>query len=165
MTKDKGKPDQVAGALAVIATSTDAEQLKCIMANAKRLGVPAVYNAAFAKRLSLMPDDAPGTVSHDMWKSIFALEQLRSEEAGKTILLSRTRQKLKRVGVMKLLEDFALHKTTTEGFDMLIERSLPELTGEAIVLRHRQHFAESVVLAATARLENVGVDVSKLPVA
>ena len=93
------------------------------------------------------------------------MEQIRSEEAGKTILLSRTRQKLKRVGVMKTLEDFATHPTSTEGFDMLMKRSLPELTGEAIVLRHREHFAENVVSAATARLENVGVDVSKLPVA
>ena len=80
------------------------------------------------------------------------LEQLRREEAGKTLRLSRTRQKLNRVGVMKLLEDFAMHKSSTDGFDILIEHSLPELTGEAIVLRHKQHFSDIVVNAARARL-------------
>jgi tellurite resistance protein len=163
LSKPTVKPEQVAAAMRAVESSTDAEQLKRLMERAQEMGVPEVYKAAFAKRLSLLPGDAPGTVAHDLWKSIYALEQIRSEEAGKTVRLSRTRQKLQRVGVMKLLEDFATHKTSTDGFDMLIERSLPELTGEAIVLRHRQHFSEDVVRAARARLERVGVDISKLP--
>jgi hypothetical protein len=157
------KPEHVAAALRAIETSTDPDQLMRLMENARAMGVSAVYDAALRRRLSLLPADAPGTVAHDLWKSIYALEQLRSEEAGKTILLARTRQKLKRVGVMKLLEDFAMHKSTTEGFDMLIARSLPELTGEAIVLRHKEHFSPEVVEAAAARLRNVGVDVEMLP--
>jgi hypothetical protein len=163
VSKQMVKPEHVAAAMRVIENSTDAEELKRLMDSAQAMGVPSVYDAAFAKRLSVLSDDAPGTVAHDLWKSIHALEQIRSEEAGKTVRLSRTRQKLKRVGVMKLLEDFAMHRSTTEGFDLLIERSLPELTGEAIVLRHKQHFSDVVVNSARARLENVGVDIDKLP--
>jgi hypothetical protein len=157
------RPEHVAAALRVIEKSNDTGELKRLMESAQAMGVPAVYDAAFAKRLSLLPGDAPGTVADDLWKSIYALEQIRSEEKGKTVRLSRTRQKLDRVGVMKLLEDFALHKSTTDGFDMLIERSLPELTGEAIVIRHRQHFSDAVVNAAIARLQKVGVDIDSLP--
>ena len=163
MSRKPVKPEQVAAAMQRIESSTDAEELKRVMENAQAMGVTGVYDAAFAKRLSLLPEEAPGTVAHDLWKSIHALEQLRSDEAGKTVRLSRTRQKLKRVGVMRLLEDFATHKTSTDGFDILIEHSLPELTGEAIVLRHKQHFSDAVVDAARARLEKVGVDIDKLP--
>jgi 4-hydroxy-3-methylbut-2-en-1-yl diphosphate synthase IspG/GcpE len=163
VSKKPVKPEHVTNALRIIQDSNDAEELKRLMDRALEMDVPSIYDAAFAKRLSLLADDAPGTVSHDLWKSIHALEQIRSEEAGKTIRLSRTRQKLKRVGVMKLLEDFAMHKSSTDGFDILIARSLPELTGEAIVLRHQQHFSDEVVTAARARLDNVGVDVDKLP--
>lgn len=163
MSTKTARPEHVAAAMRVIENSTDAEQLKRLMESAQAMGVTAVYDAAFAKRLSLLPDEAPGTVAHDLWKSIYALEQLRSEEAGKTVRLSRTRQKLNRVGVMKLLEDFAMHKSSTDGFDILIEHSLPELTGGAIVLRHKQHFSDIVVNAARARLENVGVNVDELP--
>lgn len=162
MIKGKVKPEHIAAAMRAVATSTDAEQLKRLMERARAMEVSEVYNSAFAKLLSLLPEDAPGTVEHDLWKSIHALEQVRSEEAGKTIRLSRTRQKLKRVGVMKLLEDFATDTASTEGFDMLIERALPELTGEAIVLRHPQHFSEAAVSAARTRLENVGVDTTTL---
>jgi hypothetical protein len=157
------KPEHIDSAMRAIQASKDPEQLKRLMERAQEMGVSEVYNAAFAKRLSLLPDEAPGTVAHDLWKSIHAQEQIRSEEEGRTVRLSRTRQKIQRVGIMKVLEDFATHPTSTQGFDMLIERSLPELTGEAIVLRHRQHFSEDVVRAAGARLERFGVDISKLP--
>jgi hypothetical protein len=146
-----------------VETSTDPEQLKRLMERAREMGVIEVYNAAFAKRLSLLPGEAPGSVAHDCWKSIHALEQIRSEEEGRTVRLSRTRQKIQRVGIMQVLEDFAKHPSSTTGFDMLIERGLPELTGEAIVLRHRQHFSEDTVRAAKARLERFGVDISRLP--
>jgi hypothetical protein len=40
---------------------------------------------------------------------------------------------------------------------MLLERGLPELTGEAIVLRHPQLFRRTAVEAARARLVEAGV--------
>ena len=45
---------------------------------------------------------------------------------------------------------------------MLMERELPELTGEAIVLRHPGRFSNEVQAASQARLERAGVDVSRL---
>lgn len=66
------------------------------------------------------------------------------------------------VGVMQTLTDFALNKSATDGFRMLIDRAMPELTGEAIVLRHRKHFTREVIKAAEERLETVGVDVNAL---
>ena len=39
---------------------------------------------------------------------------------------------------------------------MLIARGYPELTGEAIVLRHKDQFTEDVVAAADRRLQEAG---------
>jgi hypothetical protein len=44
-----------------------------------------------------------------------------------------------------------------ENFDF---RGMPELTGEAIVLRHPEHFEPAVAAAAKQRLIDTGVDVS-----
>lgn len=46
---------------------------------------------------------------------------------------------------------------------MLLERQMPEMTGEAIVLRHPEHFDEAVRVAAESRLVAAKVDVGKLP--
>jgi hypothetical protein len=46
---------------------------------------------------------------------------------------------------------------------MLLERNLPELTGEAIILRHAERFEPFVVEAARNRLVKAGVDIGKLP--
>lgn len=145
-------------ALAAIASTTDPEKLRTLRDNAHRLGVPEVAEAAFRRLVEILPEDAPGSIEHDFWKTIFAFEELLRDERGKTVRLSRTRQKIDRVGVMQTLVDFALSKKPTEGFSMLIERGLPEFTGEALVLKHSLHFDPTVVTAAESRLQSVGVD-------
>ena len=59
------------------------------------------------------------------------------------------------------LRDWATSKT--DGFKMLLERGTPELTGEAIVLRHGNQFDSPVVSAVRARLGKAGADTSSLP--
>lgn len=132
------------------------------MSNARRLNNDRVYTAAFQKLISIVPGERPGTLEHAFWRTMQAFEQILTEERGKTTRLARTRQKVQRVGVKETLIGFAMHPTSTQGFDMLIERGLPELTGEAIVLRHRNEFSDEVVEAAANRLKRVGVDIAKL---
>lgn len=45
---------------------------------------------------------------------------------------------------------------------MLIDRAMPELAGEAIVLRHRSHFPDEVIKAAEERLKFAGANVDEL---
>lgn len=148
--------------LASIAVATDPAKLRTLRQNAQRLGVSEVDDAAFRRLVEILPEGAPGSIEHDFWKTIHAFEEILRDERGKTVRLSRTRQKIDRVGVMRTLIDFALSKTPTDGFNMLIERGLPELTGEALVLKHSGHFEPAVLEAAKSRLEVAGVDVSKL---
>lgn len=148
--------------LASIAVATDPAKLRTLRENAQRLGVPEVEEAAFRRLVEILPEEAPGSIEHDFWKTIHAFEEILRDERGKTVRLSRTRQKIDRVGVMQTLIDFAVSKAPTDGFNMLIERGLPELTGEALVLKHTSHFEPAVLEAARSRLEGAGVDTSRL---
>lgn len=148
--------------LASIAGSTDAEQLRRFRENARRMGVTVVADAAFRRLIEILPEQAPGSIEHDFWMTIHAFEEVLRDERGKTVRLSRTRRKIGRVGVKQTLIDFATSKAPTDGFEMLIERGLPELTGEALVLKHGKSFETEVQTAAKERLENAGVDIVKL---
>lgn len=148
--------------IAFIAQCIDIEQLKSIIKNAKAHHETAVVDAAFRKLISLVPAEQPGTVEHDFWQTVNAFEFSLTDERGKTTKLSRTRQKVARVGVKKTLIDWALGGSETDGFKMLLERGMPELTGEAIVLRHANQFETSVVTAARQRLLDAGANVNAI---
>lgn len=148
--------------LASIAASTDADQLRRFRENAQKKGVTVVADAAFRRLIEILPEQAPGSIEHDFWMTIHAFEEVLRDERGRTVRLSRTRQKIGRVGVKQTLIDFATSKAPTDGFNMLIERGLPELTGEALVLKHSESFDPEVQAAAKQRLEDAGVDINKL---
>lgn len=150
------------GILEAIAACADPEKLRTYLKNAQRKNEIEVADAAFRKLISILPSAQPGTIEHDLWQTIYAFEQVLSEERGKTTRLSRTRQKVARVGERKTLEDWALSKSRTEGFEMLLERNMPELTGEAIVVRHASSFSDGVVTAAREKLLSAGIDLNAL---
>lgn len=148
----------------IIAKSTDAGQIRRIRNNARRLGVPSVEGAAFRRLVEILAQHAPGSIEQDFWQTIHAFEEILSDDRGKTVRLSRTRQKVARVGVKQTLIDLAMKKTPTTGFEMLIELGHGDLTGEALILKHGHTFDADVQGAARRRLENAGVDVARLQV-
>jgi hypothetical protein len=149
--------------LALISACDDVTKLRNWIANARKENQKDVEDAAFRRLIEILPKEAPGTVEHDFWRTVHAFEHMLSEERGKTTRLARTRQKVARVGEIGTLRDWAIGSKSTEGFTMLMERNMPELTGEAIVLRHADRFDAAVVTAACKRLEEAGVNVSRLP--
>lgn len=149
--------------LALVAVCDDAGKLKQWITNARKENQKELEDAAFRRLIAILPKELPGTVEHDFWRTVHAFEHVLSEERGKTTRLARTRQKVARVGEIATLKDWALSTKSTDGFDMLIERGMPELAGEAIVLRHSGRFEAAVVEAARKRLEEAGIDLDKLP--
>jgi len=139
------------------------DKLRELIKNARARQQHNVADAALKKLVSIMPSAQPGTVAFDLWRTVYAFEQLLTEERGRTTRLARTRQKIARVGEQQTLADWATGQTETDGFRMLLDRKLPELTGEAIVLRHAPDFPANVVEAAKRRLTTAGVDIDALP--
>jgi hypothetical protein len=148
--------------MAFIAQSTDVERLGSLVRNARAKGAAEVGDAAFRKLVSVVPAETLGTVEHDFWQTVQAFEFTLSEERGKTTRLSRTRQKVAKVGAVQILADWATDDHPTDGFKKLVERGMPELTGEAVALRHADRFAAPVLEAARRRLSEAGVDMAAL---
>ena len=148
----------IPGMIEFVSSCEDPEKLRRIVENARKREAVALADAALRKLVSVLPSERPGTVEFDFWRTIHCFEHVLTEERGRTTKLSRTRQKVRRVGVVQTLIDWALDTKQTDGFRMLLERNMPELTGEAIILRHPDKFEHLVVSAAHARLEAVGVD-------
>ena len=153
--------------LDIIAKSTDADRLRRILKNARTMEVTSVEDAAFGRLVDVLAShgrESIDDVDRDFWKTIHAFEEMLSEERGRTVRLTRTRQKIARKGIRQTLVDFAMKKTPTSGFEMLIELGRADLTGEALILKHGHAFDSEVCAAARTRLENAGVDLNVLPV-
>src|SRR5687767_8544191 len=102
--------------LASIAKCDDPKLLRTWIENAEKEGDAEIADAALRRLVSLVPGEKKGSVEHDFWQSIHALEFVLSKERGKTTRLSRTRQKIARVGVVQTLKDLALSKKASAGF-------------------------------------------------
>jgi hypothetical protein len=145
--------------LKLIETCTDADKLRRIAANARKHGDQAVAVAADRRLYEILPSEKAGSLEYDVWRSIHALEGSLTNERGKTTRLSRTRQKIAKVGELQTVNDLVVvAKKPSEGFSMLIERGMPELTFEAVALRHPDRFEKTTLIAAAERLRAVGVE-------
>ena len=156
------KPEHIKAALRAIEDMEDPIRLKQMMKNAEDKGIGEVRDAAFIKLVNVLPEEKGEPFVFDAWKSIHALEEMETHDRGKTVRLSRTRQKIGRDGVRKTLADLAGATQSTKGFDMLIDRDLPELTFEAILLKHPGEFDEVTKTKAAERLRSANVDVDRL---
>ena len=161
-TRSPEKKNNDAKILAFVERCENPAELESLIRNATKLGNAPVAEAAFRKRISLVPAERPGSVEHDFWQMVQAFEYTLSEERGKNTRLSRTRQKVEKAGVVQTLRDWAAGSQETAGFRMLLERGMAEFTGEAITLRHRDLFEPPVVEAAQQRLTAAGVDLNSL---
>ena len=148
--------------MAFIEQSVDPDRLASLVRNARAQGATVVADAAFRKLVSIVPTAEPGTVERDFWQAVQATEFTLTEERGKATRMSRTRLKAGKQGVLPTLAEWALKGHDSNGLKILVERQMPEFTGEAAALRHSDKFEADVVEAARARLAAAGVDVAAL---
>lgn len=155
------KKDLVQRALDTIASCTEPDLLRTIAKNAKDKGEDGVAHAAELRLYAILPSASLGTLAYDVWQSIYALEGTLKAERGKTVLLARTRQKIARDGERGTVEALVLGKES-DGFKMLTDRGMPELTFELVAMRHEQEFSGEVIAAAEKRLRSAGYDPAEL---
>lgn len=146
-----------ARALATIARCANPKSLRQIAANARSRGEFDVARAADLRLYAVLPSEEPGSFEHDVWQSIHALEGTLTSERNKTTRLGRTRQKIRRVGEFDTIKALIMGPKPSEGFFMLVDRDMIDLTFEAVALRHPDRFSDDVLTAAKARLASAGV--------
>lgn len=127
------------------------------MANAKRLGRLDVYQIALRQLCRIEGRNIDDPLESEFAVVMRALEEALTAEAGKTKRLSRTRQKLGRVGVRQTLADLALKPTPSLGFVKLVEFNMADMSAEALILKYRDDFDQNVVEAAAKRLKDYGI--------
>jgi hypothetical protein len=135
---------------------TDPVQIKQVMANARQKGDDDAYNRAFRRFCSVtgaVYDDPDDPLVQAFWETLAAYELLLAEKHGRAQAAGYTRRKIKEQGVIKCLADWANATGPTAGFDLLVEKGMWELTGEALVLRYADRFDGSTVANARSRLE------------
>ena len=135
---------------------SDPKLLRQWASNAAKQGATEIELAARRRLYAVMPSAQPGTLEFDVWQSIYALEDALTSERGKTTRLSRTRQKIGRDGEQRTVADLVMGKPS-EGFRMLIDRGLPELTFEALAIKHEKVFGSLIAATARERLAEAGV--------
>jgi hypothetical protein len=141
---------------------TDAAKLRKIIANAERLGQTDLALACRLRIAELAGQKFDDVLEREFWMAVTCAEEFKTQENGRTTILSRTRQKHKRVGALQCLVDWAEDPKVTEGFHILLKAKRPDMTGEAIVLRHAEKFPPETVALARQKLEAHGVDVASL---
>ncbi len=148
----KGPPPLKQTMAKPIAGYTDPNDLRTLMANAKRLGRDDIWREAFRRMCSLEGADQTEPLERDFYQTLAAYEHLLSQRNGRATRASRTRLKLKGKGVVPCLEDWVTSKAPTEGYELLTANGLAEMTGERLVLKYPERFSPAAVAAATARL-------------
>ena len=132
-----------------------ADDLRTLMANAKRLGRDDVWRDAFRRLCVLEGADQTDPLHRDFYEMLAAYEHLLSERNARATRATPTRLKAKNKGVVHLLEEWAMSKTPTEGYELLVAKGMPELTGEHLVLKYPEQFSAEAIAAAKARVEPV----------
>lgn len=123
-----------------------------------------VYNAVFKRYCELTGaanDDPSDPLIADFYKTLAAYEQLLTEKNERNTIASRTRQKITNKGVHQSLIEWTRGKAETNGFKLLVDRGMPEFTGEYLVVRYSDRFPEDVVALAKDRLGEHGIAIPK----
>lgn len=156
--------------LEAIENCNDIKKLQNWIYNAKKTNNSEIATAAFNRLVKVAPNINneldkvynENSVEYDFWKTIHAFEQILKEEKGKTILLARTRQKVKKIGEIAIIKEWSSSPEQSDGFKMLVERNRPDLLGEAIAIRHPNIFSEEIINLAKAKLEAAGINLNNL---
>ena len=140
----------------------DPKLLRNLMQNAEKAGMPDLVLKCQIRIAQLAGQQFDDALEREFWVAVATAEELATQKNGRTTRLSRTRQKVKRVGVIQCLVDWASDPLTTQGFQILVNGGHPEPTGEAIVIRHADKFPNSAVSSALEKLRKAGVEPSGL---
>lgn len=91
-------------------------------------------------------------VERDALQAIYALEEVRSQRAGRRVRANRTWQSVQRHGIVPTVERVVARRAVTKGYDWLVNAGMEDFTFEAVVLRNPDLFSQMALSQAEERL-------------
>lgn len=97
---------------------------------------------------------ASSPVEQEALRCIFALEEVRSQETGRSYRANRTWQSVRRNGILATVENIVKKNSASVGYEALVEAGMEDFTFEAVVLGFPDSFSDDAILQARSRLES-----------
>jgi hypothetical protein len=143
-------------------TLTDPDQLRTLRDNAMRLDRHDIVAQGIERLAELRAGTAASPVM-ECWKAIAAAEEQATVKNGRTTRMSRTRQKIDRVGVVETMADLAGPPVLHQGFELLQSAGQLHLSFEYVVLKYPDIFSPAVRETARRKLIEAGISADRLP--
>ncbi len=135
---------------------TDIGKLQGLLKNAVRLGEDEIAWGCRERIAELQGSNYMDKLDKEFWHAVSIAEQIRTEEAGRTVQLSRTRQKYPRDGAKETIRSLAVKSKFADGFKILERGKHLYLSFEAVVIRNADCFEESDVEQVKEKMRNAG---------
>jgi hypothetical protein len=94
-------------------------------------------------------------VELELLKALYAYEEVLTEKNKRTTRASRTRQMIKKYGIISAAEKVVDRPIEPNGYKVLVQMGMQDLTFESVIVRHPDSFKEEVVLRAQERLKKL----------
>ena len=94
-------------------------------------------------------------VELELLKALYAYEEVLTEKNKKTTRASRTWQMIKKYGIISTAERAVNRPIEPNGYKVLVQMGMQDLTFESVIVRHPDSFNEEVVIRAQERLKKL----------
>lgn len=123
-------------------------------ANANERGRPDLAQEARERSLQLhaMAFGANTEAERQCLQAVYAYEEVLSAKNGKRTKASRTRQMIKRHGILPAVERAVNRPQETVGYAALLDMGLEDYAFESVVVRYPELFSQDAVSRSTDRI-------------
>jgi len=94
-------------------------------------------------------------VEREALEAVYAYQEARSMQAGRPFRATRTWPMIERLGILVAVERLVSKPDDSACYKALVEMGMEDMAFEQVVVRHREAFAEKVVLTSEARLKRL----------
>jgi len=140
-----------------IARLTTPKDARTFAKNAAERGRPDLETEALdhARTLQALQEGHTSPAQQAIATALYAYEEAQSQLKGRTFRANRTRQMIANRGALAAAERMVLNRRPSQGYEVLEEAGLQELSFEAIIVRFPNEFSSQAVRAAQARLDGL----------
>jgi hypothetical protein len=97
----------------------------------------------------------------EAYEAVYAYEEARSKQKGKTIRASRTWPMVDEYGIIGTVERIVMRADDAAGYRVLVEMGMEDMAFEAVVLRHPDVFSREAVQHSQLRLQRLNPGTSR----